>query len=74
MIEDSRLYVAEPQWHTKTKPTSVKMYCFLGDTDEARYHRILTGEVYLTDGKEHYCLNCALKKGLVTQARPVLSE
>ena len=52
----------------------MKVYCFLGDTDEAHYHRILTGEVYLTDGKENYCLNCALKKGLVTQARPVLSE
>ena len=74
MTEDSRLYVAEPQWHTKTKPTSEKIYCFLGDSDEASYHRILAGEVYLTDGRENYCLNCALKKGIVTQARPMLLE
>jgi len=72
MTEDARLYVSDPRWQPRSKPTSEKMYCFLTGEDEGHYHRILGGEVYLTDGKEHYCLNCALKKGLVTRTRPLL--
>jgi hypothetical protein len=74
MPQDLRLYATEATWHPKLKPTSEKLYCFLADPEAGHYHRILAGELYLTNGNENYCLTCAVKKGLLTQTRPVLPD
>lgn len=48
------------------------MLCHLADTGSGEYHRIAAGEIYVEQGTEQYCLNCAIHKELVGTQRPVL--
>lgn len=69
---DARLYV--PINDTKNVSVSVKMssskeYCFSKFPDQDHYHLLMHGELYVTNGHDMYCLECAIKQGLLTTDR-----
>jgi hypothetical protein len=72
MAEDRRLYLAEPGWLAAIKSDSDPMNCHHAEGPEGYYHRIATGEIYFHRDTERLCLNCAVKKGVLTPQRPSL--
>lgn len=72
MSEERRLYLAEPGWHPVIKQGAETLHCHLANAADGYYHRIAAGEVYVSRDTDHYCLNCALKKGILTSERPTL--
>jgi hypothetical protein len=67
---DVRLYVCHPEgWTAVVKQTSERMYCYQKNPGEDYFHLIVAGEIYLTFGEEKLCLNCAWRRGDVTQER-----
>ena len=74
MSEDKRLYLTEAGWHAVFKSDSETLHCHLADVEQGFYHRIATGELYLVKDTEHLCMNCAMKKGILTAERPSLAN
>ncbi len=67
---DLRLYVLDGEnWKAATKQGSERLYCYVQNPGEDYFHLILDGEIFLRSGDEHVCLNCALRRGLVTTDR-----
>lgn len=67
---DVRLYVCDPTgWTAVVKPTSEKMYCYQKNPGEDYFHLIVAGEIYLQFGDEKLCLQCAHRRGEITQER-----
>ena len=70
MPEERRLYVPHPQdWTIRVKPGFDREYCHAKTPGEDHYHLLMGGEVLLDNGEQKYCLNCALRLGLVTADR-----
>jgi len=68
--DDARLYVPRNEgWTANIKRGWEKDYCYLQNPGEEYFHLILSGELYLQRGDEKYCLNCALRHGIVTSDR-----
>ena len=74
MTDDHRLYVARPGWTAQVNLGNFRLHSFHFNAAAGGYDRIAVGEIYLTNGAEHYDLNSALALGLVTRARPQLTE
>ncbi len=67
---DRRLYLPSPEgWEAKLKLGWEKDYCHRQNPGEDYFHLLLNGELYLQDGDEKYCLNCAVRLGIVTTDR-----
>ena len=67
---DLRLYAPRPEgWEAHLKHGWDKEYCFSKGPDEDYFHLLLNGEIYLQRDTEKYCLNCALRLGLLTTDR-----
>lgn len=67
---DPRLYLPSPEgWIAEIKNDSAKQYCYQKNPGEDGFHLIVTGEIYLSNGTEKYCLRCALRTGLITSDR-----
>jgi hypothetical protein len=65
-----RLYLPDHDgWEAAVKRDWTKDYCFSQNPGENYYHLILCGEIYLQRAGEKYCLNCALRHGVVTHDR-----
>jgi hypothetical protein len=68
--DDARLYVPRPEgWQAHVKSDSQKEYCHLKNSGEEHFHLLTTGEVYLENNEEKFCLNCALSHGFATRNR-----
>lgn len=68
--QDCRLYVINPEvWKAQVKQTWDKEYCFGKKPDEDFYHLLMCGELYIYNGNEKYCFNCAQRHGLLTEDR-----
>lgn len=67
---DRRLYIPFPEgWEARVKIGWEKDYCFAKNPGQDYFHLILNGEVFLQHGTEKYCLNCAIRRGVVTSDR-----
>ena len=68
-ISDARLY--SPYADVKIAiGTGARDSCFDKHPGEDFFHRIVRGEVYVTtQGGEKYCLNCAVRRKLLTDDR-----
>lgn len=68
--EDRRLYILDAKrWAAAVKQEKDRQYCFVQNPGEGYFHLILDGEIFLRSGDEQVCLNCALRRGLVTTDR-----
>ena len=68
--QDCRLYVTNPDvWNAQVKQTWDKEYCYGKKTGEEFYHLLMCGEIYVFNGSEKYCFNCAQRHGLLTENR-----
>jgi len=67
---EARLYVPDHDgWEAAIKRDWTKEYCFSQNPGENYYHLLLSGEIYLQRGGEKYCLNCAMRHGVLTRER-----
>lgn len=67
---DYRLYVPDTQrWGVQVKRNSDNEYCYTANPGEDHFHLLLDGELYVERGFEKYCLNCAMRQGLITGDR-----
>lgn len=63
---DQRLYVPHAAgWTARIKQGWEKEYCFAKAPGEDYFHLLVGGEIYLEHGNERYCLNCALRYGII---------
>ncbi len=46
-----------------------KDYCYSKNPGEDYFHLLLCGEVYLENGEERLCLNCAVRRSVATDDR-----
>src|SRR3974390_677153 len=69
-MPDARLYLPDHDgWEAVIKRDWNKEYCFSQNPGENFYHLLLSGEIYLQRGGEKYCLNCAMRHGVLTRER-----
>lgn len=67
---DARLYVPRHEgWQAKVKRGWEQEFCYAKNPGEDYFHLLLSGEVFLQRGDEKLCLNCALRRGLLTTDR-----
>lgn len=67
---DRRLYLPSFEgWSAHLKTDSEKVYCYSKMPGEDFYHRISRGEIYVQRDHEKYCIECALRLGLLTNNR-----
>lgn len=59
-----RLFLYEPAWRIGLKAGSDREFCYMMAPGQDFYHRLLGGEVYLTNGEEKLCVACATRRGL----------
>jgi hypothetical protein len=69
-VPDIRLYLAQPEgWSAHVKHNWDKEYCFHKNPGEDFFHLLMHGEIYVQHEEEKYCLECALRNGIVTHDR-----
>ncbi|MCA9116644.1 MAG: hypothetical protein KDA79_16300 [Planctomycetaceae bacterium] len=67
---DVRLYALHPDgWDVRIKSTWEKEYCHARLPGEEHFHLLLCGEIFLAQGGEKFCLQCALRRGVITRNR-----
>lgn len=74
MPPDYRLYAAKPGYKPLIKRDDAPLNCHRANPEDGFYHRIAAGEIYLNYDVENYCLNCALKLGILVHERPMLRD
>jgi len=68
--KDFRLYVPDTDhWQASLKTDWNKEYCYSQTPGEDFFHRLVSGEIYLRKGDEKYCLNCAMRLGILSLDR-----
>jgi hypothetical protein len=64
---DLRLYLPEhDRYHVRVMSGVEREYCFQKAPGQDYYHLLVPGELYVDSGDERLCLNCALRRGIVT--------
>jgi hypothetical protein len=67
---ERRIYVPHFEgWTAKIKTSWDKDYCYSKNPGEDYFHLLLCGEVYLENGEERLCLNCAVRRSVATDDR-----
>ena len=67
---DRRVYIPEPEgWKARIKLGWDNDYCYAKTPGQDYFHLLLNGEVYIQKEHEKFCLNCAVRLGLVTTDR-----
>lgn len=69
---DLRLYRGENEYEPKINATDARLFCHSHADQEDFFHRIAIGELYVGFEDVSYCLNCAIRHGVLTDRRPVL--
>lgn len=70
--QDARLYVPVNETENikiNVKTSSSKEYCFSKFPGEDHFHLLMHGEIFITNGHDIYCVQCALRHGLLTLDR-----
>ncbi|QDT96969.1 hypothetical protein [Gimesia aquarii] len=70
--KDARLYVPindAENIEVSVKTSTSKEYCFSKFPGEDHFHLLMHGEIYVTNGHEMYCLDCAIRQGFLTKDR-----
>ena len=66
---DRRLYLPNPHgWEVRIK-SGTREYCCLRNDGEEWFHLLIDGELFLQSGEEKLCLNCAVRRGVLTDHR-----
>lgn len=66
---DRRLYLPAPEgWQVRVK-SGLREHCFYQTPGEDWFHTLVDGELYLQNGAEKICLNCAHRRGVLTDDR-----
>jgi hypothetical protein len=60
-----RLYVFEGGWRVNVKRGNHREFCHLMAPGQDFYHRLLDGEIYVSNGDEQLCLSCAVRHGII---------
>lgn len=64
---DRRLYAVKPaETQVHVKRTWDREYCFAKNSGEDYFHLLVCGEFYVEHGEEQFCLNCAIRRKLIT--------
>ena len=69
---DARLYIPIKETENTNilvKTSSSKEYCFAKFPGEDHYHLLMNGEICVTNGHDIYCVECAIRHGLLTMDR-----
>jgi hypothetical protein len=67
---DARLYVRLPEgWTAHIKNGWDKDYCYAQKPGDDFFHLLLSGEIFVQHGHDKYCLECALRMGILTRDR-----
>ena len=67
---ERRVYVPHYEgWTAQIKTNWDKDYCYTKTPGEDYFHLLLCGEVFLANGEERLCLNCAKRRGVITDDR-----
>ncbi len=67
---DHRLYVPNPEgWTAQLKIGWDKLHCYAKNPGEDYFHALMHGEIYLQNGHEKLCLNCAIRQGVISTDR-----
>lgn len=67
---DRRLYLpVHQEWSIEVLSGAQKQYCYQQSPGEDHFHMIVPGEIYVQGGDIKLCLNCALRRGAVTENR-----
>lgn len=68
--DDRRLYLPHPEnWSVRAKPSFDREFCHAKFPGDPHYHLLMGGELHLDNGEQKYCLDCALRMGLITSNR-----
>lgn len=70
--EDARLYVPindTDNIEVSVKTSSSKEYCFSKFLGQEHFHLLMHGEIYVMNGHDMYCLDCAIRHGFLTTDR-----
>ena len=67
-VNDQRLY-SPHQDVTIEIGRGQRDYCYDKNPDEDFFHQIVKGEIHLVVRGEKYCLNCAIRRGMLTDDR-----
>jgi hypothetical protein len=66
---DRRLYLPDSQsWEVRIK-SGERLYCCVRNEGEDWFHLLVDGELFLQSGEEKLCLNCATRRGILTDDR-----
>lgn len=66
---DRRLYLPAPEgWQVRIK-SGPREYCYYQKPGEDWFHTLIDGELYLQNGEENVCLNCAHRRGVLVDNR-----
>lgn len=60
-----RLFVFDPGWQIAIKANSLREFCTTMAPGQDYYHTLLANEIYVHEGTEKLCLNCAIRRGIV---------
>lgn len=67
---DERLYVPySTGWSAHIKHSGGTERCFAQHPGQDYFHLLIAGEIYLENGGERFCLNCAIRRGIVNRNR-----
>ena len=69
--DDHRLYLprTEKKWSVRVMSSYDREYCHAKFPGDPHYHLLVGGELHLDNGEQKYCVECALRLGLLTQDR-----
>ncbi|MFK7776671.1 MAG: hypothetical protein QM501_00950 [Gimesia sp.] len=70
--QDARLYIPIKETENTTilvKTSSSKEYCFSKFPGDDHYHLLMHGEIYVSNGHDIYCVECATEHGFLTTDR-----
>jgi hypothetical protein len=70
--QDARLYVPINDTENITihvKTSSSKEYCFSKFPGQDHFHLLMHGEIFVTNGHDMYCVECAIRHGFLTRDR-----
>ncbi|QDV51597.1 hypothetical protein [Gimesia fumaroli] len=70
--QDARLYVPindAENINVAVKTSSSKEYCFSKFPGQDHFHLLMHGEIYVTNGHDMFCVECAIRHGLLTRDR-----
>jgi hypothetical protein len=72
---DERLYVPHSTgWSAHIKHSGGTERCFAQHPGQDFFHLLITGEIYLENGGERFCLTCAMRRGIINRDRKFLKN